>query len=106
MIRDTSAQHRMVEVKPNRERRLLLIGGAMALLAVLAFAMPGMLRLFFADASVSAPRLAFATVERGPFVRDIAADGKVLAANIPTPCATYRGAAVLKVRAGDGVKQG
>ena len=106
MIRDTSAQDRMVEVKPNRKRRLLLIGGAVALLAVLAFAMPGILRLFSADASVSASRLAFATVERGPFVRDIAAEGKVVAANSPTLYATYRGAAVLKVRAGDVVKKG
>jgi HlyD family secretion protein len=73
---------------------------------VLALAMPGILRLFSADASVSASRLAFATVERGPFVRDIAAEGKVVAANSPTLYATYGGAAVLKVRAGDTVKKG
>ena len=106
MIRDTSAQDRIVEVKPNRKRRLLFIGGGLALLVVLALAMPGILRLFSADASVSASRLAFATVERGPFVRDIAAEGKVVAANSPTLYATYRGAAVLKVRAGDVVKKG
>ena len=106
MIRDTSAQDRMVEVKPNRKRRLLLIGGAAALLAVLGFALPGILRLFSADASVSASRLAFATVERGPFVRDIAAEGKVVAANSPTLYATYRGAVKLLVHAGDAVKKG
>ncbi|MEW9624308.1 efflux RND transporter periplasmic adaptor subunit [Rhodanobacter geophilus] len=106
MIRDTSAQDRIVEVKPNRKRRLLFIGGGVALLVVLALAMPGILRLFSADASVSASRLAFATVERGPFVRDIAAEGKVVAANSPTLYATYGGAAVLKVRAGDTVKKG
>ena len=106
MIRDTSAQDRIVEVKPNRKRRLLYIGGGVALLVVLALAMPGILRLFSADASVSASRLAFATVERGPFVRDIAAEGKVVAANSPTLYATYGGAAVLKVRAGDTVKKG
>jgi len=106
MIRDTSAQDRLVEAKPNRKRRLLFIGGGVALLVVLALAMPGILRLFSADASVSASRLAFATVERGPFVRDIAAEGKVVAANSPTLYATYGGAAVLKVRAGDAVKKG
>lgn len=106
MIRDTSAQDRLVEAKPNRKRRLLFIGGGVALLAVLAIAMPGILRLFSADASVSASRLAFATVERGLFVRDIAAEGKVVAANSPTLYATYGGAAVLKVRAGDAVKKG
>jgi RND family efflux transporter, MFP subunit len=106
MIRDTSAQDRLVEAKPNRKRRLMFIGGGVALLVVLAIAMPGILRLFSADASVSASRLAFATVERGLFVRDIAAEGKVVAANSPTLYATYGGAAVLKVRAGDVVKKG
>ena len=106
MIRDTSAQDRLVEAKPNRKRRLMFIGGGVALLVVLAIAMPGILRLFSADASVSASRLAFATVERGLFVRDIAAEGKVVAANSPTLYATYGGAAVLKVRAGDAVKKG
>ena len=106
MIRDTSAQDRIVEVKPNRKRRMMYIGGGVALLVVLALVMPGILRLFSADASVSASRLAFATVERGLFVRDIAAEGKVVAANSPTLYATYGGAAVLKVRAGDVVKKG
>ncbi|MDO1528234.1 efflux RND transporter periplasmic adaptor subunit [Fulvimonas sp. R45] len=106
MIRDTSAQDRMVEVKPNPRRRLLLIGIGVAVLVALALATPGILRLFSAQASVSASRLAFATVERGPFVRDIAAEGKVVAANSPTLYATYNGAATLKVRAGDTVKKG
>ena len=106
MIRDTSAQDRIVEVKPNRKRRLLFIGGGVAVLVVLALAMPGILRLFSADASVSASRLAFATVERGLFVRDIAAEGKVVAANSPTLYATYGGAVKLLVHAGDAVKKG
>ena len=106
MIRDTSAQDRMVEVKPNPKRRLLLLGAGVGVIAVLAFAMPGVLRLFSADASVSASRLAFATVGRGPFVRDIAAEGKVVAAVSPTLYATSGGAVTLKVHAGDTVKQG
>ena len=106
MIRDTSAQDRLVEVKPNKKRRMLLIGGGALALIVLAFAMPSILRLFSADASVSASRLAFATVERSAFVRDIAAEGKVVAANSPTLYATYGGAVRLKVHAGDAVKKG
>lgn len=104
MIRDTSAQDRLVEVAPNRKRRLLLIGGAVVVLGVLAVLMPGVMRLFSADASVSASRLSFATVTRGPFVRDIAAEGKVVAANSPTLYATSGGAVTLKVHAGDTVK--
>jgi HlyD family secretion protein len=106
MIRDTSAQDRMVEVKPNRRRRLILAGGGIAVLALLVWLAPGIARMFSASASVSSSRLSFATVERGPFVRDIAAEGKVVAAVSPTLYATSGGAVTLKVHAGDTVKQG
>ena len=106
MIRDTSATDRLVEVKPNRKRRLLLLGGGMLLLALLVWLAPGIGRLFSASASVSSSRLAFATVERGLFVRDIAAEGKVVAAVSPTLYATSGGAVTLQVHAGDTVKQG
>ncbi len=105
MIRDTSAQDRTIEVKSNSKRRWLLIGGGVAVVAVLALAMPGIARLFSADASVSSSRLAFATVERGQFVRDIAAEGKVVAAVSPTLYAVYGGAVTLKVHAGDSVRK-
>ncbi|MFI4959451.1 MAG: efflux RND transporter periplasmic adaptor subunit [Lysobacterales bacterium] len=106
MIRDTSAQDRMVEVKPNRKRRLILIGAGVLALGLLVWLAPGIGRLFSASASVSSSRLAFATVERGLFVRDIAAEGKVVAAVSPTMYATYGGAVTLQVHAGDTVKKG
>lgn len=106
MIRDTSAQDRLVEVKPNRKRRLVLLGAGVLVLALLAWLAPGVARLFSASESVSSSRLAFATVERGPFVRDIAAEGKVVAAVSPTLYATSGGAVTLKVHAGDTVKVG
>jgi HlyD family secretion protein len=106
MIRDTSAQDRMVEVKPNRKRRLILGGVGIAVVALLVWLAPGIGRLFSASASVSSSRLAFATVERGQFVRDIAAEGKVVAAVSPTMYATYGGAVTLQVHAGDTVKKG
>jgi HlyD family secretion protein len=106
MIRDTSAQDRLVEVKPNRKRRFLWIGIAAAVVVVGILVLPQAGRIFSADASVSASRLSFGTVERGPFVRDIAAEGKVVAAVSPTMYATYGGAVVLKVHAGDQVKKG
>jgi HlyD family secretion protein len=105
MIRDTSAQDRLIKVQPSRKKKLLWIGGGVAAVIALAFVMPGISRLFSADASVSASRLAFATVERGPFVRDIAAEGQVVAAVSPTMYATYGGAVTLKVHAGDYVKK-
>ena len=76
----------------------------MLVVVLLAWLAPGIGRLFSASASVSSSRLAFATVERGPFVRDIAAEGKVVAAVSPTLYATSGGAVTLKVHAGDTVK--
>ncbi|UPG86960.1 efflux RND transporter periplasmic adaptor subunit [Luteibacter aegosomatis] len=106
MIRDTSAQDRIVEVKAGRHRKLMLIGGAVAAVAVLAFVAPKVSTMFSADSSVSASRLSFGTVTRGTFVRDIAAEGKVVAAVSPTLYAPYGGAVVLQVHAGDVVKKG
>ena len=107
MIRDTSAQDRLVDVKPQRRRRLIMLGVAgVVVLGLLAWLAPGIGRLFSASSSVSSSRLAFATVERGLFVRDIAAEGKVVAAVSPTLYATYGGAVTLQVHAGDTVKKG
>jgi HlyD family secretion protein len=106
MIRDTSATDRLVEVKPDRRRRLILLGAGVITLGLLAWLAPGIGRLFSASGSVSGSRLSFATVERGLFVRDIAAEGKVVAAVSPTLYATSGGAVTLKVHAGDTVKKG
>jgi len=105
-IRDTSATDTVIAKKPNPRRRLILIGAAVAVLVVLALLAPGIKRMLSTDASVSASRISIATVERGPFVRDIAAEGRVVAAVSPTLYATSAGAVVLKVNAGDTVKQG
>ena len=106
MIRDTSAQDKLVEVKPNRKRQLILAAVGVLVIGLLAWLAPGIGRLFSAFGSVSASRLSFATVERGPFVRDIAAEGKVVAAVSPTLYATSGGAVTLQVHAGDTVKKG
>jgi HlyD family secretion protein len=105
MIRDTSATDRLVEVGSNRKRKLIYIGAGIAAVVALAFAAPHVATMFSADSSVSASRLSFATVTRGPFVRDIAAEGKVVAAVSPTLYATSAGAVVLTVHPGDVVKK-
>ncbi len=105
MFRDTTAQDRLIEVQSNR-RRWYVIGGIVAMVVVLVLVLPGVGRMLSADASVSASRLAFATVQRGRFVRDIAADGRVVAAVRPTLYAQSPGTVTLKVRAGDTVKRG
>ncbi|MHB1271706.1 MAG: efflux RND transporter periplasmic adaptor subunit [Rhodanobacter sp.] len=106
MIRDTSATDRLVEVKLDRRRQLILLGTGVIALVLLAWLAPGIGRLFSASGSISSSRLSFATVERGLFVRDIAAEGKVVAAVSPTLYATSGGAVTLKVHAGDTVRKG
>lgn len=104
MIQDTSAQDRAVEVKPGR-RRLIWIGAAVVLVIVLALVVPWAVRMLSAGSSVDASRLAFATVERGAFTRDIAAEGRVVAAVRPTMYARSPGVVTLKVNAGATVKE-
>jgi HlyD family secretion protein len=55
--------------------------------------------------SFDASRLRIAEVKRGDLVRDLSADGKVIAANSPTLYAIAGGTVVLKVVAGDVVKK-
>jgi HlyD family secretion protein len=105
MIRDTSATDRLVEVGSTRNRKLIYIGAGIVAIAAVAFAVPHVATMFSADSSVSTSRLSFATVTRGPFVRDIAAEGKVVAAVSPTLYATSAGAVVLTVHPGDVVKK-
>ncbi|MEL1265404.1 efflux RND transporter periplasmic adaptor subunit [Pseudoxanthomonas putridarboris] len=106
MIRDTSAQDRPLNASQTRPqwRRWLwpAVGGAV-LLAGIVFAARGWLG---GTSSIDGGRLRIAEVKRGDLVRDIAADGRVIAANSPTLYAVAGGVVTLKVVAGDQVKQG
>ena len=55
---------------------------------------------------ISRERMRTAVVERGPFTRDVAATGLVVAAVSPTLFAEAPGTIIYKVRAGDAVKAG
>lgn len=101
-IRDTAAQDRAVPARAHRGR-WLLAGGAVVFVALAVW---GVQRFGAADSAVSVSRLGFAEVERGPFVRDIAAEGKVVAAVSPTLYAANAGAVTLQVRAGETVTRG
>ncbi len=106
MIRDTSAQDRPLDTgrRITRLRKPLLIGGGIAL------ALVGLLALLTgslsASSSVSRERLALATVARGAFTRDIAAEGRVIAAVSPTLYAAAAGSVHYLAAAGQTVRQG
>ena len=106
MIRDTSAQDRVIESQPLLKRRGVMIGAAIAALVVVGLAIPSLQRAFSSGASISASRLSFSKVEVGAFVRDIAGEGKVVAANSPTLYAPSNGAVTVLAHAGDQVKKG
>lgn len=106
MMRDTSAQDRPLPPAPHRLRRLLPWLAASAALGLLVWAAPTVRQQLGADASFSRQRLSLATVEQGPLVRDVAGEGKVVAAVSPTLYAANAGTVSLKIQAGDAVKKG
>ena len=106
MFRDTTAQDRVIEATPRWHRRAAWIATAAAVVLLLAMAVPAAHRVLSAEASAALARLNVATVERGDFVRDVAAEGRVVAAVSPTLYAPAAGTVALKAQAGDRVEQG
>lgn len=107
-IRDTSAQDRPVSTggtPRNRKRRQTLVaaGIAVGVLLLAAWLFSGWAA---GSRSFDESRVRIAEVKRGDLVRDIQADGRVIAANSPTLYAIAGGTVTLKVVAGDVVKQG
>ncbi|HMB56825.1 MAG TPA: efflux RND transporter periplasmic adaptor subunit [Arenimonas sp.] len=105
MIRDTSAQDKVIAPPPgqaNKRRLWLFAGAAVALVAVvvLVSAWRG------SDRSIDASRLRIAEVSRGTLVRDASVNGRVVAAVSPTLYAPAESTVTLKIHAGDAVKKG
>ena len=107
-IRDTSAQDTPVgnaATRRSRQRRQwwAYAAGGVALLLVAGWLVSGWAA---GSRSVSGERLRIAEVTRGDLVRDISAEGRVIAANSPTLYAVAGGTVTLHVVAGDKVKKG
>lgn len=108
MIRDTSAQDRPLATTPLLRRRSTWLWGGtggLVLVATVAWGWPALSRGLSAESSVSLARLTVAEVAVGPLVRDVAGEGKVVAAVSPTLYAGNAGAVTLLVQAGDQVKR-
>lgn len=103
-IRDTSGQDTVLASQGvARRRRPLLIG--IGLGVVVALAAWVVVRWAGGGSSIDAQRLRVAQVTRGDLVRDLSADGRVIASNSPTLYAIAAGTVALKVVAGDVVKK-
>jgi len=106
MIRDTSAQDRVMTVAPRRGRMLTWIGIGAAAVVGLVLIVPTAARLFSADSAASISRLRIAEVTRGTLTRDVSVQGRVVAAVSPTLYARTAGTVDLIAQAGDQVKKG
>ena len=105
-IRDTSGQDQVLATPPTaRNRRRWLIGtvAAVGVLGALAWVASGWLG---GARSHDASRLRIAEVTRGDLVRDLSADGRVIAANSPTLYAIASGTVTLQVVSGNKVEKG
>jgi HlyD family secretion protein len=104
-IRGTESQDVAVGAKPDRTRQktIGIAAGAIALVLVFGLLIRGWSSTEY---NVSRDRLRIATVTEGPFVRDVSAQGTVVAAVSPTLFAVAPGNVSYVVRAGDSVKTG
>jgi HlyD family secretion protein len=110
-IRGTQSQDRAVGATTDGKSRLLkllrrywlLVAGALLLLVAIIWSVSAWLS---SERTMARERMRIGTVERGPFVRDVAATGMVVAAVSPTLFAEAPGIVVYQVRAGDTVKPG
>ena len=106
-IRDTSAQDRPVASSTTpaaRKRRnwLLIAGTGVTALLLVGWLLSGWSA---GSRSFDGARVRIAPVTRGDLVRDISADGRVIASNSPTLYAVAGGTVKLQVVAGDVVKK-
>ena len=107
-MRGTTGQDRVIGTPGDgaRRRRLWWAGG-LALALLLAVAAVSMLRGWASsEATVARERVRIATVARGEFVSDVAAQATVVAAVSPALYAPAAGTVTLAVKAGATVRQG
>ena len=103
-IRDTSATD--VSIEPSSRwtrKRIILIAAAVVVLLAAVVTIRAWLTT---GVGVSRERVRIAEVTRGPFIRDVAAQGTVIAADSPTLYAQAAGTVTFIARAGDRVKKG
>lgn len=107
MIPETDSMDRLVEKPAGLSRRgKVLLGAGLLLLLALVPLWPAIQRWLRAEQSVDLARLRIATVVRGDLERDVAAEGRIVAANHPRLYSPAEGTASLAVRPGQAVRKG
>jgi HlyD family secretion protein len=107
MIQDTDAMDQIVERAHGLSRRVKIsLGAGLLLLLVLIPVWPSVRRWSQAQEAVDLARLRIATVTRGDLVRDVSAQGRIVAANHPRLFSPAQGIVSLAVKAGESVRKG
>ncbi|MDC3211024.1 efflux RND transporter periplasmic adaptor subunit [Pseudoalteromonas distincta] len=103
MIKDTSAQDVQVKAPINYKKYAIITAIVFIVVSTVAYIF---LTSHSAKSSISRSKVQVAKVHVKALIRDIAASGKIVAANAPKIYSPERGFIDLKVKAGDTVKQG
>lgn len=107
MIHETESMDQILQKAPGLSRRSkVLLGIAAALVLAVALAWPFVQRWASAEQSIDLSRLRVATVTRGDLERDVAAQGRIVAANHPKLYSPAQGIVSLAVRPGAAVVAG
>ena len=106
-IRDTSAQDQPIDVgsRIDQRRKVWIVAGVIGLLVLISIAML-VSNWLSSEVSIPRERVRIAEVTRGAFIRDVSAQGTVVAAVSPTLFAPATGTVNFKVQAGDSVQKG
>ncbi|MBH0018608.1 efflux RND transporter periplasmic adaptor subunit [Pseudoalteromonas sp. NGC95] len=103
MIKDTSAQDVQVKAPISYKKYAMITAIVFIVVSAIAYIF---LTNHSAKSSISRSKVQIAKVHVKALIRDIAASGKIVAANAPKIYSPERGFIDLKVKAGDTVKQG
>jgi HlyD family secretion protein len=105
MLQDTGSMDQVIEKPRGLSRRAkVLLSLAGVLLIALALLWPAIRRWSRAERSVDLARLQIATVVRGDLERDVAAQGRIVAANHPKLYSPSQGIVALAVKPGESVR--
>ena len=107
MIREASTMDKPIDRGPRQRQRWATIGAAGAILVVgAAFLAPSIGRWATSETSVSGAQIRLGSVERGDLVREVSADGRIVAASSPTAFSPAQGIVSIAVEAGEVVEAG
>src|SRR6185295_19450841 len=105
MLQETGSLAQVIQRPRGRSRRAkLLLAAAGALIVALVLLWPVVRRWSRAERSVDLARLQVATVVRGDLERDVAAQGRIVAANHPKLYSPSQGIVALAVKPGESVQ--